>query len=325
MTPFRERNPIPIAVIGIIVLLALLFAAFNAGSLPIIGGGRTLAADFADASGLKAQDDVRIAGIKVGKVESVQLHGAVVRVTFSDSSGTRLGSQARASIKIKTLLGQKYVDLIPAGPGELKGPIPVSRTDTPLIVTEAFIGLGQRAGKIDTDLLAKSFDVLANTFKGSAPYAEQSLRGLAKVSQSIASRNEELSRLLEHARGVTGVLAKRDAQVGRLVEDGNLVLQTISQQRAVIHELLVNTTKLSQQLTGLVKENKAVLGPALDNLHAVLVILQKHQDDIDTAVHELAPFVRLFDNTLGNGHFFDNFIPNLPPAKATVGSSGGTG
>lgn len=311
MARFRERNPIPIALIGIGALLVLFVLAFNVSHLPVIGAGHTITADFASTDGLKKGDDVRIAGIRVGKVTGITLHRSVVRVSMTDKSGVRLGRQVRAELKLKSLLGQQYVDLIPAGGGDLEGTIPVSRTTTPLIVTEAFIGLGQRAGDIDTKALAQSFDTLAATFKDTPKYNRAALQGLARVSQTIASRDEQLSQLLAHANGVTGVLASDNQQIARLIQDADSVLTLVEQQRAVIHDLLVNTSDLSQQLTALVQENRKQLGPALANLDAVATILDKHQSDLDTIIHELAPFVRDFDNTLGNGPWFDNFIANL--------------
>ena len=72
--------------------------------------------------------------------------GAVVRVGFQINTNATIGDETRADIKIKTLLGQKYIALSPAGVGKLRGDIPLARTTTPLDVTQAFIGLGQRAG-----------------------------------------------------------------------------------------------------------------------------------------------------------------------------------
>src|SRR3954470_559460 len=156
MKPSRERNPVPIGAIGLAVILGLLFLAFNASSLPFLNGGHTYHADFADAAGLKKGDDVRVAGVKVGTVTAVDLAGAKVRVGLRVGSGIHVGPDTRAEIKIKTLLGQKYVALTPTGTGTLAGDIPLARTQTPLDVTQAFNGLGQRAGEIDTHQLARA-------------------------------------------------------------------------------------------------------------------------------------------------------------------------
>jgi phospholipid/cholesterol/gamma-HCH transport system substrate-binding protein len=310
--PFRERNPLPIGIIGIVSILALMLLAFNANKLPFIGGGAGYHADFKDAGGLKTGDDVRIAGVKVGKVTGVALRGPMVRVAFEVDSGLKVGQDSRADIKIKTLLGQKYIALDPAGDGTLKSDIPVDRTTTPLDVTEAFIGLGQRAGEIDTAQLAKAFDTIAATFKDTPPYVHRSLTGLQRLSTSIASRDAQLTRLLRDTNTVTNTLAQRDTEVAKLINDSNLILQTVYQQRAVIHNLLVDTSAVSQQLSGLVRENRKILGPALANLEGTLTILQRNQDNLDQTIHLAAPFIRDFTDVLGNGRWFETVLWNLP-------------
>jgi phospholipid/cholesterol/gamma-HCH transport system substrate-binding protein len=179
-------------------------------------------------------------------------------------------------------------------------------------VTAAFNGLGQRAGQIDTHQLAEAFDTIASTFKDTPPYVHQSLRGLERLSTSIASRNDELQALLSHANGVTQTLAARDAEVAKLINDSNLILQTVYEQRTVVHRLLVDTTAVSQQLAALVRENTAVLKPALANLHQTLAILQRNQDNLDETIHLAAPFIRDFTDVLGNGRWFETVLWNLP-------------
>src|SRR3954447_5056999 len=312
MKPFRERNPLPIGIAGIVAILVLMLLAFNASHLPFIGGGATYHAAFADAGGLQSGDDVRVAGVKVGKVTAITLSGDEVRVALEVDSGMRLGDQTRADVKIKTLLGQKYVALTPAGAGKLGGDIPTSRTSTPLDVTEAFIGFGERAGAIDTGQLAKAFDTLAATFKDTPPYVHASLDGLRRLSTTIASRDSQLRRLLSDANTVTETLASRDAEIAKLINDSNLILQTVYEQRVVIHNLLVDTAAVSRQLSGLVRDNRAVIGPALANLEQTLVILQRNQDNLDEAIHLSAPFIRDFTDVLGNGRWFETVLWNLP-------------
>src|SRR5688572_2127551 len=78
--PFRDRNPVTIGVISLSVIAALVFLAFNAQSLPLIGGGTVYRAQFSEAAGLQPDDPVRVAGVKVGKVESLALEDGAVTV-----------------------------------------------------------------------------------------------------------------------------------------------------------------------------------------------------------------------------------------------------
>jgi len=329
MRPFRERNPVPIGIVGIVAILLVVLLAFNANALPFIGGGDTYHADFGDGAGLKTGDDVRIAGVKVGKVTSLDLvvnaAKPMVRVGFQVDAGTDVGPDTTADIKIKTLLGQKYIALTPAGSGSLHGDIPLDRTTTPLDVTQAFIQLGKQAGEIDTAQLAKAFDTIAATFKDTPPYVRSSLVGLQRLSTSIASRDTQLTQLLADANTVTNTLAARDAEVAKLINDSNLVLTTVYQQRAVIHNLLVDTSAVAKQLSGLVRENRAIIGPALANLETTLTILQRNQDNLDETIHLAAPFIRDFTDVLGNGRWFETVLWNLPAGlgQACVNVTGG--
>jgi phospholipid/cholesterol/gamma-HCH transport system substrate-binding protein len=330
MKPFRERNPLPIGIAGVLTIVLLLVLAFKIGSLPFINSGRTVYAEFTDAASIQTGANVRISGVKVGKVTSVDLdyvpgQGNIVRVGMRVSGGPHLGADSTANIKIETLLGQVYVALNPTAAGDLAdNTIPVDRTTTPTSITEAFIGLGERAGEIDVKQLAKSFEVLADTFKDTPGAVRASLVGLEKVSRSIASRNNELTKLLDKTSDVTATIASHNDQIRQLIDDSVLILRTISQQREVVHQLLVSTAQLADQLTKLVAENRKVIGPALKELAATLRILRAHQRELDQTLHLAAPFVRDFTDTLGNGRWFETTLTNLTNSAGTIklGNSG---
>lgn len=325
MTPFRERNKTVIGTIGIALILLLVFAAFKTDSLPFIGGGTVYAADFSEAAGLQKMDEVRVAGVKVGKVVGIELAGDHVVVKLR-IKGVHLGRLTRAEIKIKTVLGRKYVAVEPDGDGTLDPGthIPLSRTRAPYDISPAFQQLASTVGQINTDVLAKSFTTLADDFRGTPNDVRASLDGLSRLSQTIASRDAKLSALLEHAQGVTAVLAARDQDLVGFLHETDLVLQEVHARRAAIHQLLVTTTALSEQLIGLVRENRATLAPALANLAGVVAVLRKNQANLDQSIAELAPFVRLFANNLGNGRWFDTYVYNITnPVGFLPGSFGG--
>ena len=113
MIPFRERNKTVIGAVGILSILALLAGSF---SVDAIIGGDEYKAEFTEAAGLRPNDEVRVAGVKVGKVLSVELAGDRVQVEFR-AKDVELGGASRADIRIKTLLGRKFLMLTPDGDG----------------------------------------------------------------------------------------------------------------------------------------------------------------------------------------------------------------
>jgi phospholipid/cholesterol/gamma-HCH transport system substrate-binding protein len=313
MTPFRERNPVIIGAVGLALIAALLWAAFNVDRLPLIGGGTGYSAAFSEAGGLKPGDEVRIAGVSVGKVTGVGLEGDHVRVDFEIRGGPQFGVDTGASIRIKTVLGQMFLALEPAGPGQLdsRTEIPLSRTVSAFDVVDAFSQLTTTVQQVDTTQLANALNTISSAFQNSSGDVKASLDGLSRLSKTISSRDAALSELLSHADSVSAVLSERSDQLATLIQDGDLLLQEIEARREVIHELLVNTSSLAVELSGLVADDRAKIGPALGNLHAVLDLLQRNQNELDQGIKALAPFVRVFANNLGNGRWFDTYIQNL--------------
>ena len=309
MIPFRERNKTVIGAVGILSIVALLAGSF---SVDAIIGGDEYKAEFVEAAGLRPNDEVRVAGVKVGKVLSVDLAGDRVQVEFR-AKDVELGGASRADIRIKTLLGRKFLMLTPDGDGELEpgGVIPLERTSAPFDVADAFQDLSSSVGELDEEQLAKSYTVLAETFRDTPDEVRASLEGLGRLSRTLSARDQELRRLLDRSRGVTQVLAERDEDLTAFLADSSLVLQELAARRQAISRLLDTTVQLSEQLRALVRENRRDLEPALERLRGVTEVLRANQKNIDAMIPRLAAFVRLQTNTIGNGRWFDTFIENF--------------
>ncbi|KMS70975.1 ABC transporter substrate-binding protein [Streptomyces viridochromogenes] len=324
LSPFRDRNPVVIGAVGLTVLALLTVAAFNADRLPVIGGGETYSAAFAEAGGLKPGDEVRIAGVKVGKVEEVDLDGDHVKVTFKVKGEPGFGTETGASIRVKTILGAKYLALHPKGGGQLVpgSEIPLRRTVPAYDVVQAFSDLTTTSEKVDTDRVAKALDTISTTFEDSPEEVRASLKGLSQISRTVASRDKALRELLDHANGVTGVLADRSGDFTALVKDGDKLFKEISRRREAIHKLLKSSAALGIQLSGLVQDNDKEIGPALKGLNRVVDMLERNQSSLDRSIKLMAPYVRLFTNTLGNGRWFDSYVQNLVAAPVVPRTGG---
>jgi phospholipid/cholesterol/gamma-HCH transport system substrate-binding protein len=313
---------------GLLVIALLVVAAFNIEKLPLIGGGPRYTAAFSEAGGLKPGDEVRIAGVKVGKVEGVSLDRDHVRVSFRITSGAVFGTATTASIRVKTILGAKYLSLQPKGPGRLRPgrEIPLGRTVPAYDVVQAFSDLTTTTERIDTTRLATALDTVSATFKDSPQEVRASIDGLSRISQTISRRDAALRELLRHANGVTGVLATRSGDLTTLVDEGNKLFTELQARHDAIHRVLVTADALAVQLTGLVADNQRQLGPALARLDNVATLLKRNQTSLERGIELLAPFARLFANTVGNGRWFDSYVQNLvsvPPVPAAVPSPGG--
>lgn len=315
MKPFRERNPVVVGAISLVVLALTLVAALRADDLPIIGGGDTYHAMFTEAGGLKVNDEVRIAGVRVGKVDEIALAGDEVRVSFKVDDAADFGGDTRAAIKVKTILGAMFLALEPAGGGRLDegATIPAARTSSPYDVVEAFEGLASTSDRIDTDQLADSLTTLADLTRNTPEEFRGALDGLSRLSSNIAAKDEQLNTLLVNLERVSTVLDERDQDIIALMKDSDVLFRALVARREAVHDLLVSSTTLSKELTRLIDQSRADLEPALAHLENVVAVLNKNEDNLDSSLRLMAPFYRVFANTLGTGPWFDTWISNFPP------------
>nr|WP_042197454.1 MCE family protein [Kibdelosporangium sp. MJ126-NF4]CEL22969.1 MCE-family protein Mce1C [Kibdelosporangium sp. MJ126-NF4]CTQ90108.1 MCE-family protein Mce1C [Kibdelosporangium sp. MJ126-NF4] len=315
MKSLRDRNPVYVGIIGAAAMLVVGLFAFFWSDLPFVSGSQ-YTAEFGEAAGLKPNDEVRVAGVKVGEVTAVELDGDHVKVSFR-AKGVWLGDQTVAAIKVKTLLGQKNLALDPLGSQSLDPdtPIPRARTVTPYDVNEAFGDLAKTVGTIDTAQLAASFRTLSETFSRTSPeQVRAAFDGLSKLSTTISSRDQELRKLLGNTSAIGKTVADRNAQFEALIKDGGVLLAEFAKRRQAISSLLTGTRELAKQLGGVVADNQAQLGPALAQLERVTTVLQRNQDNLDRGLRLAGPFYRLVNNAVGNGRWIDTYVCGLMPS-----------
>ena len=321
MIPFRERNPVKIGAVSIAVLAMLMVMAFKADSLPLIGGGTTYYANFSEAGGLKTGDEVRVAGVRVGKVNSIELDGNQVKVGFKIREKVNFGENSGAGVRVKTLLGDMFLELQPAGEGQMKAgaTIPVDRTESPYDVVEAFEGLADTSANIDKDQLAAALTTLADLTRSTPEEFQAALTGVSDLSRNLAAKDERIESLLSQLDRVTKVLDERDEDLITLMNDANQLFAALVERREAVHNLLISTQLLSKELSQLVDDSRADLKPALESLDVILDVFTKNEENLEKSLRLMAPFYKVFNNTLGNGPWWDTYIQNMPPVPALTG------
>lgn len=307
---FAERNLVVLAVVGLLTMGVIFYGALHMSSLPVIGGGKVYQAVFAEGSGLKSGDQVRVAGVRVGEVTKIRLDGNQVLVSFR-AKGVHLTAQTTAAIKVKTMLGNKFLAVDPVGSGSLSGPIPLSRTTTPYDVNAAVSDFSNTLETIDTKQLEQSFDALTAAFKDTPKSVRKMVGGLTDLSRTISSRDDDLGNLLEATKGVSGTLADRNDELAKLINDGSDLLGELQRRRNAVHALFAGTASLGEQLHGLVDDNDKTLQPALAKLDRVTAILNRNQSNLDKALKELGPYYKVFASATGQGRWVDAYLCGL--------------
>ncbi len=310
MTPFRERNPTTIGVLGFVVIALLLVAAFRADRLPLLGGGEQYTAEFAEVGMLTAGDEVRVAGVSVGRVEKITLDDDRVLVAFSVDEPMRLGDRTGAAIRIRTLLGAQYLALTPDGPGRLDehAVIPRSRTQPPYDVVEAFTDLSTTTGQLDVEQLSEALTSVSAVAARTPEEFRSAIAGVSDLSRNLADRDDELNLLLRNLKKVTATINARDDRLEQLITDSDVLFRAVVDRRVAIQRILVSTRRMSDELRQLAADTRVDLDHALRDLETVTTRLARNAASLDRALSLFPAFGRSFGNALGVGPWFEGYV-----------------
>lgn len=315
MKPFAERNPVIVGAIGIVAVVAVVAAALQYQRLPFLNQSRSYTAYFDDAGGLFSGAIVEVSGYPVGKVADITLDGAGVLVKFSIAKDISLGDRTEASIKTKSFLGTKALDVIPRGDGQLNGAIPIDRTTSPYQLPDALGDLSTTISGLNTDQLSGALATLAETFSDTPPDLKNAVQGVARFAQTLDTRDAQLRNFLANAAQATGVLARRTSQVFSLVNDTNSLMAQLRTQSAALDRIWINMSTVSQQLKGFIAENRKELQPALDKLNGVLEIVDNRKERLQLAFKKLNLYVMSLGECVSSGPFFMAYVVNLLPGQ----------
>jgi phospholipid/cholesterol/gamma-HCH transport system substrate-binding protein len=315
--PLAERNPVIVGAVGTALVTGLVIAAFDYDKLPFVTDTTDYSAFFSESGGIKPGSSVRVSGMGVGRVSDVRLDGTRVRVDFTVRKNVELGDRTEAAIKTETVLGSKMIELTPRGGGQLTGTIPLERTTSPYDLPAALGDLTTTISGLDTTQLSSALTTLADTFAQTPPNLKLALDGVARFSDTLNARDAQLRSLLANANKVSGVLAQRSEQVASLVVDTNALLAELLQQRDALDAFMNNLTAVSQQISGLVNDNRAQLKPAVDKLNGVLEILDNRKRELQRTLPLLKRYAMSFGESLGSGPFFKAYVANLLPGQFT--------
>lgn len=315
MKLFSERNPLVIGVIGTALLTAVAVAILNYQRLPLINQNREYSAYFAEAGGLTAGAEVQVSGSPVGQVDSIALDGPRVLVKFTIAQKLRVGERTEAAVKTKSLLGTKFLEILPRGEGEQQGPIPLDRTTSAYQLPDALGDLSAAISGLNTDQLSQSLDVLATTFQDTPPDVRAAVAGVARFSDVLNTRDAELRTLLANANKVSAVLAERGDQIAALIKDTNDLLVALHGQSAALDQVSANIAAAANQIKGLINDNKQTFKPSLDKLNGVLTIVESRKADLQKAIKGLNTYALSLGESVASGPFFKAYVANLIPGQ----------
>ncbi|BBZ36402.1 MCE family protein [Mycolicibacterium confluentis] len=318
MLKYRQSSLVRTGFIGLVLIVLIIAVGLRPQQLMSMATSVRYQAQFAEAGGLTAGNNVKVSGVTVGTVSDVELDQGKALVTFAVNSRVRLGRDTTAQISIGTLLGERVLVVEPRGNGSIGalGLIPLTRTSSPYSLTDAIGEFTSNTAQTDTAAINLSLDTLSETIERLAPQLAPTFDGMSRLSKSLNKRNESLSSLLSTAADVTGILSERSEQVNRLILNADDLLGVLQDRRYAIVNLLANTTAVTRELSGLIDDNEKELAPALEQLNRVSEMLERNRDNLEKSLRGLAKYQLTQGEAVNNGFYYYGFASNLLPGPA---------
>lgn len=283
--------------------------------VPMIFATPTYYAQFSDAAGLAVGDYVRIDGVNVGEVTSMDIDRDKVLVGFNIGTNT-VGSDSRVQIKTETILGRKAIEVTPKGSHTLapRGTLPLGQTSTPYQIYDAIFDVTRASQGWDTRAVKESLNVLSETANQTSPHLSAALDGVARFAETVGKRDDEVRSLLANANKIATVLGDRSGQVNALLVNAQILVHALNQRGEAIGLLLERVSKVSHQLQATIDENPNI-NHVLTQLKTIGDILVARKADLADTLVSAGKFIASLSEAIATGPYFKVMVENLLPPQ----------
>ena len=339
MSPILDKKTsvdlVKLLVFVVVTSLATAVLVVTIGNLSF-GKSRDYQAEFTDATGVNKGDDIRVAGVRVGTVDEVEIIDRTrALVSFTVDQGTSVNGGTFASIRYRNLVGQRYISLtqevgdtqrLPSGTT-----IPVSRTRPALDLTVLFNGFKPLFQALSPDDVNQLSFELIQVFQGEGGTLEGLLAHTASVTSTLADRDQVIGALIDNLSLVLDHVADRDEQLTRLIQSFRTLVGGLKQDRNAILGSLEDVSALSVETASLIDGIREPLVKDIKELRAVAGNIDKNKAELDRALQVLPIKLDKIGRTAIYGSFFNFYLcefqgrVNLPgnvslPVKYNTGS-----
>lgn len=249
-------------------------------------------ARFDNASSLDPGDGVRMSGVRIGQVTSVEVvDRTYAKVTFSVTADISVTTDATLAIKYRNMVGARYLAVRQGDSSEYLDPgghIPNSRTEPALNLTALFNGFKPLFRALDPE----EVNQLAH-----------------EIVRVLQGQGSTVDSLLAHIASLTKTLASRDAVIGRVVENLNAVLAAVNAKGDRLAKLISTTERL---VRGLAKDAEPI-AEAIGGIGALTTVTANLLREGRAPLHDSIAALRdLTSNLVANTAVFKKFLDNLP-------------
>ncbi len=317
---------------GLFVALCLLFTVYLASTIGntsiggLVGRGEptyTVTASFEDATGLLVNDNVKVAGVPVGKVTGIEVESGQAVVTMEIDEDRKVPADSAAAVRWRNLIGQRYVYLYPGeAPTALEDGDVIDKTTNVIDIGELFNRLGPIVAAIDESKVNEFLGSVTKALEGNAADVSQAIDDLAVVAKGLGERDQAIAGLIENLEVVSRTIADRDAQIETMLDNLAALARTFSDNTAVIDEAVTEMAAFNRDFSGILETNRGELDRIITRLATTLGTVEGELPAIETALDQLDDNGSAAFLAGANGEFLNQAIlcltVNAPPCPYPI-------
>jgi phospholipid/cholesterol/gamma-HCH transport system substrate-binding protein len=292
--------------------LVLLLVLLNTMSNDLGTGSRSFDAVFADVSGLRPGDDVKVAGVRVGRVSRIRVDGDGARVSFELADAQPLLDTTKVVMRYQNLLGQRYLALVQTGRrgAELGAgaTVPVDRTSPGFDLTELLNGfrpLFEVLEPADVNRLATS---MVKVLQGEGGTVEVLLQQTAELTSFVADRDDVIGDVLTNLTPVLDSLAGQGDELTATVRELRALMTGLARDRRSIGGSIDGVSRLVGSTAALLRDVRRPAVGSLHELRTVADLVARTRKDLTAAIRA---FGVIFDG-LGRAGSYESAVNVYP-------------
>ncbi|MFD8244008.1 MCE family protein [Nocardia sp. NPDC059691] len=316
------RKPLIGFSIFAIVSILVTVVVWNTLARIVSGDTYTYSATFSDVLGLHEGDDVRMAGVRVGKVEKIELgrdgklKKSVAKVTFVVQRDQTIYNDTKALVRYQNLIGQRYVALAPgkgSNPAPLKnnGSIPIDRTEPSFDVSGLLNGFQPLFQVLQPEQVNRLSETFIQALQGDGVSLSAFIVQAAQLATDFQRRDAILSDVITNLSGVMSGLAKRGDELETLVTQTRALIGGLYEQG---QSLLASTEQIASATTsvvGMLDRVQPSLRTAQNSTSAALTLLLDNGAKLDQAAIDLPNVLSAAGRHTSEGGYANAYLCGL--------------
>lgn len=297
----RSRGLRPILAVALAVLLA-------AGAYVVwpAQASHKIVGYFTSAVGIYPGDEVRVVGVPVGTIDSIEPRAADVKIAMSVDRDVRIPQHARAVIMAPNLVAARFIQLAPA---YTQGPvmpdrarIELSRTAVPVEWDEVKSALSDLAGQLSPvagqtqGALGKLINQAADTFDGNGDSFHSALSELSRAAGRLGDSRTDIFGTVKNLQVLVGALSSSNEQIVQFSGHVAAVSQVLADSSDHLDNTLATLDQALNDVRGFLQQNNSTLIGTVDKLGALSKTLSDQSENIEQVLHVAGPGISNFYN-----------------------------